>query len=131
MKRSLVALAAAMTLLAAACGNGDDDVGDSEAMATELQEQAVAEGDEISLEEAECVAELLVAFLGESEAQDLIDSGFESDEPHLEESMIEALSDPELSDRVLEIGDQCPEWLRFTEEDLETIQEMGEASEAE
>ena len=135
MIRKLMAAAFAMALLlgAGACSSDDDDdsSGGGGDLASTLQQAASDEGEEISEEEATCLADVMVAVLGEDEAQSAAEGGSAGIEEAMG-SFTEAMAgtgDPaeaqEVLNNLLEVDDSCLDQLGVNRAELESLSEAA------
>lgn len=128
MRKFVAAFFAAGLLFAGAACSDDDSGGGGGDLAATLQEAAAEEGEEISDEEAGCLAEVMVAILGEEEAEAAAAEG----PAGIEEAMsaIESGDDPAalgaMAAAMAELDEACLETMGMTPEDIEMMQGMAE-----
>ena len=136
MTRKMIASAFALALLlgAAACSSDDDDSsggGSSGDLASTLKDAAADEGEELTDAQATCLADVMVAVLGEDEAQAAAEEGSAGIEEAMT-SFSEAMTgtgDVEAATEVIEnlqgLSDECLTEIGISKEDLDAMAELS------
>lgn len=137
MNKKLTASALALALLfggAAACSS-DDSGGGGDDLASTLKDAAADEGEEITDTQAECAADLLVAVLGEEEAQAAAEkgsAGIEEAMTGLTETMT-GTGDVEEATRIIEslggLSDECLTEMGLSREQIDEMSALTEGLE--
>ena len=121
--------AAALLFAGAACSSDDGGSGGSGDLASKIQEAAAEEGEDLTDEEADCTAQLLVAVAGEDAVTEAIDEGPEAiaalmvgfeeggDDPAAMGEMMSAMAD---------LDEGCLETFGVSAEDIEVMQGLTE-----
>ena len=134
MTRKMIASAFALALLlgAAACSSDDDSSGGGSGdLASTLQDAAADEGEDLTDTQASCLADVMVAVLGEDEANAAAEQGSAGIEEAMT-SFSEAMTgagDVEAASEVIEnlqgLSDECLSELGISQDDLDAMSELS------